>query len=306
MLGRPYHIVRPEVEWCPLCDNHNPITVLIIEDNIDKIIWCHLANNPYAIHLLKKYIQDVENDGLEYICSNRNAIGLIEENISKLTYEMAYLFLNLNPNAISILEKYPNYRNYKWLSKNPKAIHLLEKKKNKKKLDWDLLSENPNAIHMLERNPTKINWQYLSWNENAIHLLEQNLDKVDWYNLSENDNAISILEKNLDKVDWRSFSMNLNAISILEKNLDKVDWDALCTNPNAVHIIEQHMEKVNWWYLSSNPNAIHLLAKLDYEKMKENMREFNEELVAHVFHPDRLMRFSIEYHIDFQTLNELY
>jgi hypothetical protein len=40
--------------------------------------------------------------------------------------------------------------------------------------------------------------------------------------------------------------------------------------------------------------------------MKENMREFNQELVAYVFHPSRLTRFSIEYDIDFQKLNELY
>ena len=70
--------------------------------------------------------------------------------------------LSLNPNAISLLEKYPD------------------------KIDWGCLSSNPNAIHLLEKNIDKIAWTALVINPNAIHLLEQHKDKVNWYWLSMN------------------------------------------------------------------------------------------------------------------------
>ena len=59
-----------------------------------------------------------------------------------------------------------------YLSENPNAIHLLEEYPDK--MCWNNLSTNPNALHLLEKYPNKINWHYLSNNPNAIHILEKN------------------------------------------------------------------------------------------------------------------------------------
>ena len=56
-------------------------------------------------------------------------------------------------------------------------------------------------------------------------------------------------------------------------------------------------ENIDWSYLSKNINAIHLLAPLNHLKMKEQNKEFFEELVSYVFHPLRISRFSEFYNI---------
>jgi hypothetical protein len=88
-----------------------------------------------------------------------------------------HLCMNINPNAIPILEENLDKLNWALLSKNPAAIPLLEK--NKDKIDWYWLSGNPNAISLLEKNKDKINFNFISSNPNAINILEQNLDKID-------------------------------------------------------------------------------------------------------------------------------
>jgi hypothetical protein len=219
-------------------------------------------------------------------------------------YNVSWHHLSINPNAISILEKYPNLIVWRQLSRNANAIHLLEK--NLSKVDWNELSINPNAIHLLEKYPEKINWHRLSMNSNAIYLLENNLDKINWEWLSSNPNAIHLLNKNLDKIDWYWLSLNPNANPILEKNLDKIDWHMLSKNPNAITILENNLDKIHWRVLSENPNAIHLLANLDYENMKENIKEFNQELIEYVFNPNRLLRLCKLYDLSFDEINELY
>jgi hypothetical protein len=56
--------------------------------------------------------------------------------------------------------------------------------------------------------------------------------------------------------------------------------------------------------LSKNPNATYLLFSLDYEKMKENNKDFCEELVKKVFHPERIMGLSVLYKFDFSDYME--
>jgi len=92
------------------------------------------------------------------------------------------------------------------ISGNPNAIQLLETYPDK--INWDSLSKNPNAIHILEANQYEICWEELSKNPNSIHLLETNLDKINWILLSGNPNAINILKANKDKIDWYLFSEN--------------------------------------------------------------------------------------------------
>ena len=114
------------------------------------------------------------------------------------------------------------------------------------------------------------------------------------------------MEQNLDKVCWYELSCNPNAIHILEKNLDKVSWSSLSEIPNAVHILEKNLDRVNWYFLSTNPNAVHLLFPLNTVAMRAKCKPFAEELVAYVFHPERMLRISNKLNMDLDDLLDMY
>jgi hypothetical protein len=217
--------------------------------------------------------------------------------IFKCSNDINWNLLSENPYVISILEKNLDKINWLYLSGNLNAIPILEK--NIDKVEWWRLSCNPNAISILEENLDKINWEWLSENRNAIYLLKQNLDKICWWKLSYNPNAISILEENLDKVSWIHLSGNRNAIHLLEKNLDKICWSRLSSNINAIPLLEKNMDKIVMDGLLSNENSPYLFIQLDQHKMKENMKQFHEELVTYVLHPDRILRLCNQYDLNF-------
>jgi len=50
--------------------------------------------------------------------------------------------------------------------------------------------------------------------------------------------------------------------------------------------------------LASNPNGLHLLLDFDYEKMSNNNKFFNEELIEFIWHPKRMERMSKKYDMD--------
>jgi len=110
-------------------------------------------------------------------------------------------------------------------------------------------------------------------------------------------------------VNWISLTGNRNACHLYEDKINRlsdIHWLYLSEKDYFVSILEKNMDKINWQSLSKNPNAIHLLASLDQEKMKENMKDLNEELVSYVFHPQRLIRLSQTYDISFKDLVELF
>ncbi len=85
----------------------------------------------------------------------------------------------------------------------------------------------------------------------------------------------------------------------------KIDWSALSGNPNAIPILQNNLDKVNWKTLSKNPNAIHLLFKYDYQNMKQNNKQFCEELVQKVFNPERLLSLCKTYNIDWLDYTDI-
>jgi hypothetical protein len=132
--------------------------------------------------------------------------------------------LNLNPNAIKLLEENPN------------------------KIDWCRLSINSNAIHLLEKNTDKILYGLLCQNSNAINLLEANVNKLDehmcWIALNDNTNqqATNLLLQNINKLDDYQLdyiSRNPNAPEFLIANPDKICWSNLCENPKAIHLLKK-------------------------------------------------------------------
>ena len=81
-------------------------------------------------------------------------------------------------------------------------------------------------------------------------------------------------------------SLNPNAIELLKENQDKIDWINLSSNPNAIELLKENPNKIDWKYLSQNPSIF----TYDYEKIKENKRELNEEIIIKALHPKRMLR----------------
>ena len=96
------------------------------------------------------------------------------------------------------------------------------------------------------------------------------------------------------------------AVPLLEKYPEHIDWVRLCWNPGAIHLLEQYPENISWSTLSAKQYGMHLLFRLDHERMREDNESFREELMAHVFDPDRLMCFSEQYDVDFRHYLQMY
>jgi len=134
----------------------------------------------------------------------------------------------------------------------------------KEKLNTYKLSENCNAISYLKRYPNQISYYYLSRNMNAIDLITQNPNEIDWDIISYKFNAMDLLERNLDKINWNNLSANPYTIELLKNNQDKINWNNLSTNPS--------------------------IFTLDYEQMRINNQQLEEDLLKAVLHPRRVIR----------------
>jgi hypothetical protein len=154
-----------KIDWNYLCSNNCPRAVRLIEKNLDKLAiadWVYnISRNPYAIHLIEKNLVDIitiihETDELYA----QQALDT-DENVESMD-GYGWERISANPNAISLLEKYPD------------------------KIAWHMLSGNPNAIHLLEQNQDK------------IHYCHQNPDFVP-SSISENPSIFKIDYKQLYK-----------------------------------------------------------------------------------------------------------
>ncbi len=201
--------------------------------------------------------------------------------------------ISTNPNAIPILEKFPEMVSERCILKNSNAIDTIKKllpKMSKTTLKRNFyiiaLNTNPDIIPIieeyLEKYPciaTKTFWTYLSSNPNAIPILEKNLKSVDWKNLSLNPNGLQILEKHPIKINWSNLSQNPNAVAYLENHLDKIDWEKLSRNGNAIHLLEQNPNYICSFNICLNPNATHILeGKIDELCLITNSIEYESEL----------------------------
>lgn len=55
-----------------------------------------------------------------------------------------------------------------------------------------------------------------------------------------------------------------------------------------------------------NSTIMEILFDYDYCKMKENNNNFWKELVSFVFHPERIIRFSLMYNYSISDVDEIY
>ena len=221
---KQYIKMATENYWNNLSSFKNDIAMNILQDNLSKINWDILSENP-------------------------NAIKILNDNIDKINWYS----LSKNPNAITILKEYPEKIKWLQLSENPNAIPIL--KINQIKINWRKLSSNPNAIELLKKNKDKIDWNELSKNIGAFDIIKSNIKKINWINISSNSNIniIQLLNNHKDKIDWDIFSANPNAIEILNDNNDKINWYAFSRNPNAIELLHKNLDKVKYKQLSNNP-----------------------------------------------------
>jgi hypothetical protein len=188
--------------------------------------------------------------------------------------------LNINSNAITMLEENPEQINWKRICKNPNAIHLIQEQisRDSTLIDWKTLSANPNAIDILQQNIDKIWWPLMvqNRNPNALNIIRQQytihpsaIDDYCWPPLSENPIAVEFLQEHIDKIDWYSICVNPNAIHLIRDKLrddpNAINWKGLCknTNPEVIPLIQtqlaQNPGSIDGRALCNNPNAIPLI-----------------------------------------------
>ena len=296
-----------KLSWKNLSGNPNAIKLL--DANPDKIDWHYLSGNPNGFDLIKKYVignKEQEDKISWHILSlnSKAAIKLLETKILEDDSSTSWYLLARNPDAISIIRKYPNKIDWNAISKNSNAIDILRKKWEEEKIliktkhpiytylklhhivSWDLLSGNTGALDLLREKiqmekdmppdeykllsyKERIDWESLSGNPETVELLEENRDKIVWQNLSNNSNpkAIQLLKERVEyeKRLKRRYRLKLS---------NKINWTLLSSNPNAIEILAANKKKINWDVLSGNPNAIDILEanqdKINWEILSLN------------------------------------
>lgn len=121
-----------------------PNAIHIIEKYIDQINWCYLSSNPNAIYIIEKNINKINWYNL---CNNPNAIHIIENNLDKLNH-LSLVHLSANPNALHLICEY----DYELMKENYKTM-------NKELLEYVM-------------NPLRINQISITYDVPFIELVE--------------------------------------------------------------------------------------------------------------------------------------
>ena len=73
-----------------------------------------------------------------------------------------------------------------------------------------------------------------------------------------------------------------------------LSWYNLSLNPNAIKLLKENQDKIEWIYFSLNPSIF----TYDYDKMKDNFKILEEEILYKSLHPKRMLRLMNEYNED--------
>lgn len=267
--------------------------------------------------------------------------------------------ISVNPDAIDILEKYPNRIDWINFCRNtsPRAIKRL--RENLDKIDWPVFSQNssPEAVKLMMEHPHKICWQGFSLNTSplAIEFLSEHPDKIVWSYLVSNTSpeALNLIKIHKprnktvadDWIHWIGFLRNPAALSILKTKIDvlknhdesmryvlyqnpnpdifqlikeipdeEILWEYLALfhpkiyrtyktsthdtdyiishlhcmsmEPDIIDLIETNQDRMYWEDFSKNPAIFEYV--YDYNKIKNDRRELNEEIIAKFWHPTRV------------------
>jgi hypothetical protein len=300
-----------KIHWPCLCQNRSPEAIALLQENVDKINWRRLADNPSAIPILEKHLDMLFLDDVSfhYLCINTNpdVIPLIEKILEQAPEKIDWEYLARNPNAMPIIKKnldkiFGNdrvFHNFLRDNTHPEAIRIIEQNLDKfDELSWYSLQHNTSAIPILEKNMDKIylDWYNLVKNPNALHLIEQYMDMdnhsplyllVYPHTIHLADRIEESRFRNYNEICWRFVYDHMPAynspiqkkvISFIEKYADKAaDFRKLSGIANAIHILKKNMDKVDWSNMSHNPAAIHILEK-NQHKIDWNSLSYNSEI----------------------------
>jgi hypothetical protein len=234
---------RQYIDYNILCGEEHGIEFvdeLIKNNELEKIDWCRLSENPAAMHILNdpNYFNYIDWQNILY---NTNAIELVKNNL-----QMIHYYIYHHSYIIDIIEHNENNCIY-----------------------WYHICQHPYLIDIIEQNMDRINWTSLSINYNAIHILEKNLDKININQLFWNKNGFLLLLK-LNHVFTNNNNYHKNIV------LDYFDYCEIHNIPfNLIRQLSEHgfnqkhidflKHNNDYEYLSINPNIF----EYDYKRMRE-------------------------------------
>lgn len=224
-------------------------------ENIDINLLCA---NDKAIHIIERYVQCIDINGLYALNKNKNKQILYDKKPAELKKKIIeYGFFEFEIDDINqIIEEY----------------YVL----NKKILDlnclfWWQIIKNRFALPFLKKHI--LNYKYIRQDFHVLHhALNNNIERVyrHAHIVAYSSNDYNLLNNNIHSFgikEWTYISMNCTQTEFLEDNLHLIDeydcWKFLCLNENAIHLLESNIDKIDndiaWNYLCRNRNAIHIL-----------------------------------------------
>jgi hypothetical protein len=222
---------REYIKYEILCGQEHGIEFvdeLIKNNELDKINWCILSENPAAMHILNdpKYYEYLDWCGILY---NKNAAELVKNNVHMVVQYWDYICMQ--PHLIEIIEQ------------NMDNIH------------WSELSANYNAIRLLEKNLDEIHVDIVRDNKNGFQLLLQInhvFDNYDYYDKHIVFDYFDYCEKNNKPFD---LIRQLSEYGYTEKHMEFLqhinDYEYLSKNPNIFEYDYKRMRETRQsllWY----------------------------------------------------------
>eukprot|EP00960_Hanusia_phi_P063379 765467-Hanusia_phi.AAC.1 len=121
-----------EIMWDVLGENEAAIDFL--EENIDnpEMVWSALSANLTGSHLLRNNLEKVDWYSIrirDSICPgifNKDGLDLIRENIEQVYQKINWSALSEIPEAIDILERYPEMIDYEVICNTPAAFDIIK------------------------------------------------------------------------------------------------------------------------------------------------------------------------------------
>jgi len=345
MLFKPIYNLknRDKISYKNLSTHCNLNHIFYLIDEIaNDLRWDYISMNRKAIDVIYAYKEKVDNPHLglnrnkavvplielnlkdaywRFLNSNPNTVHIIKQNPDKIDWKE--FSSNSHPDAVELLLKNPDKIDWKEFSSNANPLAINFMRDNLDKIDWSLLcwNETKEAIDLIKENINKLDyncWGALQNNKYANDLLKDN-NKEDWEKISQFSKDVEYLRNNLDKLNWSKLSANSAAISILLENPDKIDYEWFSANTNSI-ATDKLREKIrtlescnmscdwliSWSFMSGESSKLDILFPLKYDKMRENMCEFNQELCMYVFAPTRMERLCKIYKIELEDLQDFY
>lgn len=91
-------------------------------------------------------------------------------------------------------------------------------------------------------------------------------------------------------------------IEIIAKNPDKICFQAISTNPNICEIFQL----IKYYFPNEKHYYFTEIFPYDYQKMRDKMLNFKEELCQYVFNPKRMQNIANLCNLSLQDLQEMY